>query len=154
MWPQCQGGRMYQQMCVQRSHSQLFCHTSKSCVVNFAFFASNPFNLPRVVGWYHWNPQNHPKGALFRRYKKSRIFFKKSVKIINWPWMAHFWAHRHLSYHFGRSNGTNQLPWVGWRGSMQKTQNSQRMIWKGGRIAENGSHVLFCDISSWMQYFN
>ena len=42
------------------SHSQLFCHTSKSCVVNFAFFAWNPFNLPRVVGWYHWNPQNRP----------------------------------------------------------------------------------------------
>ena len=36
-----------------QSHSQLFCHTSKSCVVNFAFFAWNPFNLPRVVGWYH-----------------------------------------------------------------------------------------------------
>ena len=31
--------------------------------------------LPRVVGWYHWNPQNRPKGALFRGYKKSRIFF-------------------------------------------------------------------------------
>ena len=57
------------------SHSQLFWHTSKSCVVNFAFFAWNPFNLPRVVGWYHWNPQNRPKGALFRGYKKSRIFF-------------------------------------------------------------------------------
>ena len=83
------------------SHSQLFCHTSKSCVVNFAFFALNPFNLPRVVGWYHWNPQNRPKGALFRGYKKSRIFFKKSVKILNWRWSAHFWAHRHLSYHFG-----------------------------------------------------
>ena len=84
-----------------RTHSQLFRHTSKSCVVNFAFFAWNPFNLPRVVGWYHWNPQNRPKGALFRGYKKSRIFFKKSVKILNWPWRAHFWAHRHLSYHFG-----------------------------------------------------
>merc|ERR1711884_910642 len=82
------------------SHSQLFLHTSKSCVVNFAFFAWNPFNLPRVVGWYHWNPQNCPKGALFRGDKKSRIFFKKSVKILNWPWRAHFWAHRHLSYHF------------------------------------------------------
>ena len=83
------------------THSQLFCHTSKSCVVNFAFFAWNPFNQPRVVGWYHWNPQNRPKGALFRGYKKSRIFFKKSLKISNWPWRAHFWAHRHLSYHFG-----------------------------------------------------
>ena len=38
-----------------KTHSQLFPHTSKSCVVNFAFFAWNPFNLPRVVGWYHWN---------------------------------------------------------------------------------------------------
>ena len=83
------------------SHSQLFSGSSKSCVVNFAFFAWNPFNLPRVVGWYHWNPQNRPKGALFRGYKKSRIFFKKSLKILNWPWRAHFWAHRHLSYHFG-----------------------------------------------------
>ena len=83
------------------SHSQLFSGSSKSCVVNFAFFAWNPFNLPRVVRWYHWNPQNRPKGALFRGYKKSRIFFKKSVKILNWPWRAHFWAHRHLSYHFG-----------------------------------------------------
>ena len=43
------------------SHSQLFCHTSKSCVVNFVFFAWNPFNLPRVVGWYHWNPQNRSR---------------------------------------------------------------------------------------------
>ena len=84
-----------------RSHSQLFWHISKSCVVNFAFFAWNPFNLPRVVGWYHWNPQNRPKGALFRGDKKSRIFFKKSLKILNCPWRAHFWAHRHLSYHFG-----------------------------------------------------
>ena len=41
---------------------------------------------------------------------------------------------------FGGSNGTNQLPWVGWRGSMQKTQNSRRMIWKYARIAENESH--------------
>ena len=32
-------------------------------------------NLPRVVGWYHWNPKNRPKGALFRGYKKSRIYF-------------------------------------------------------------------------------
>ena len=70
-------------------------------IVNFAFFAWNPFNLPREVGWYHCNPQNRPKGALFRGYKKSRFFFKKSVKILNWPWRAHFWAHRHLSYHFG-----------------------------------------------------
>ena len=30
-----------------------------------------------------------------------QIFFKKSLKILNWPWRAHFWAHRHLSYHFG-----------------------------------------------------
>ena len=83
------------------THSQLFRHTSKSCVVNFAFFAWNPFNLPRVVGWYHWNPQNRPKGALFRGYKKSRKILFKSRKILNWPWRAHFWAHRHLSYHFG-----------------------------------------------------
>ena len=47
---------MYQQVhnrnnaCCVMSHSQLFWHTSKSCVVNFAFFAWNPFNLPRVVG--------------------------------------------------------------------------------------------------------
>ena len=60
---------------VEWSHSQLFWHTSKSCVMNFAFFAWNPFNLPRVVGWYHWNLQNRPKGALFRGDKKSRIFF-------------------------------------------------------------------------------
>merc|ERR1712242_585349 len=59
----------------ERTHSQLFCGSSKSCVVNFAFFAWNPFNLPRVAGWYHWNPQNRPKGALFRGYRKSRIFF-------------------------------------------------------------------------------
>ena len=30
---------------------------------------------------------------------------------------------------FGSHMTTNQLPWVGWRGSMQKTQNSRRMIW-------------------------
>ena len=62
------------------THSQLFPHTSKSCVVNFAFFAWNPFNQPRVVGWYHWNPQNRPKGALFRGYKKSSIFLKNQLK--------------------------------------------------------------------------
>ena len=38
--------------------------------------------------------------------------------------------------------GTNQLPWVGWRGSTQKTQNSQRMIWKYAGIAENESVVF------------
>ena len=80
----------------QLTHSQLFRHTSKSCVVNFAFFAWNPFNLPRVVGWYHWNPQNRPKGALFRGDKKSSKILFKSVKILNWPWRAHFWAHSHL----------------------------------------------------------
>ena len=84
-----------------RSHSQLFCHTSKSCVMNFAFFAWNPFNLPRVVGWYHWNPQNRQKGSLFRGYKKSRKILFKSRKILNWLWRAHFWANRHLSHQFG-----------------------------------------------------
>ena len=49
---------------LQRSHSQLF--------------YGNPFNLPRVVGWYHWNPQNRPKGALFRGYQK--FFLKNQLK--------------------------------------------------------------------------
>ena len=99
------------------SHSQLFCHSSKSCVVNFAFFAWNPFNLPRVIGWYHWNPQNRPKGALFRGYKKSRKIWLKSRKILNWPWRAHFWAHRHLSYHFGNL-WTSTQEWL--KGNWQK----------------------------------
>ena len=54
--------------------------SSKSCIVNFAFFEWNPFNLPRVVGWYHWNPQNCPKGALFRGYKNQEFFFKNQLK--------------------------------------------------------------------------
>ena len=35
--------------------------------------------------------------------------------------------------------GPFQLPWVGWRGSTQKTQNLRRMIWKYAGIAENES---------------
>ena len=92
---------MFRMHTAHLSDSQLFYGSSKSCVVNFAFFAWNPFNLPRVVGWYHWNPQNRPKGALFRGYKKSRKILFKSSKNLNWPLRAHFWAHCHLSYHFG-----------------------------------------------------
>merc|ERR1712155_139709 len=103
------------------SHSQLFWHTSKSCVMNFAFFAWNPFNLPRVVGWYHWNPQNRPKGALFRGDKKSRKKLFKSVKILNWPWRAHFWAHLHLSYHF-RNLLTSTRRWL--KGNWPKVARS------------------------------
>ena len=123
-------------------NSQLFWHTSKSCVVNFAFFAWNPFNLPRVVGWYHWNPQNRPKGALFRGYKKSRIFFKKSVKILNWPWRAHFWAHRHLSYHFGNL-WTSTWRWL--KGNWPKVARSIT-YWP---FFEN----LFCSRNFWFPTF-
>ena len=63
--------------------------------------ASWILRFTRVIGWYHWNPQNRPKNALFMGDKKSRKNLFKSVKILNWPRRAQFWAHRHLSYHFG-----------------------------------------------------
>ena len=49
-------------------------------IVNFAFFAWNPFNLPRVVGWYHWNPQNCPKGAFLGGTKNPEFFLKNQLK--------------------------------------------------------------------------
>ena len=55
-----------------------------------------PFNLPRVVGWYNWNPQNRPKGALFRGTKNPEFFFKNQLKgsigIRNGGGKSRFWT--------------------------------------------------------------
>ena len=67
----------------------------------FCVFCVEPLKPTQVSWLVPRNPQNCPKGALFRGYKKSRKIWLKSRKILNWPWRSHFWAHRHLSYHFG-----------------------------------------------------
>ena len=94
---------------------------SFKCWAILSYFTGVPNHAPWILRFLHGTP---------------------SRKILNWPWRAHFWAHCHLSYHFGNL-WTSTRRWL--KGNWPKVARSIT-YWP---FFEN----IFCSRNFWFSTF-
>ena len=74
-------------------------------------------------------------GCFFNTAKRSLTKVDSEKKVVGVIWFCKEWPISNTSGHCWSP------PWVGWRSSRWKMQNSRRMIWNYSRIVENHIHL-------------